>query len=178
MCSMTPKISAVAVQVRGRLVKDEHLGLGSHHGPDGDLLLFAARKGRQGAADKMLSTDDAQRPIQPLADLGAGQAAVFQAKGHFVAYGEGAELGFGVLLHQADHFGDIVDGAVAYSHPGDGDAARCVSVELAEKVTANGQRQRALAAARRPSDDQELPRLDLQAQVAQGVLLAASEAVA
>ena len=80
----------------------------------------------------MFRADDAQCPGHPLADLGAGQAPILQTKGHLITHGQGTELGFGILLHQADHFGDIIDGALAHIHPRDGDTARRLAVELPE----------------------------------------------
>src|SRR5690606_26256529 len=160
------------------LVEDQHLGPRRDHGGNRDLLLLAAGERRQFPVEQVARAHHVQRPVDALADLSGGQAAVLQPEGDLVEHRQRAELRLRILLHQPHDLGDVVHRRALNVVPGDDHRARRLAVVLAEQVAAERQRQRGLAAAGRPGDDDELTAPDVQVHVLQGVKAGACKAVA
>jgi len=110
---------------------------------------------------------DVHRLVTQRGDGGRRQAAVLQAKGHFVSHGEGAELILGVLLHQPHHVGYLKQRVFADVQPRHPHHAVQLPAELVMKIPPNGQGQGRLATAAWAAHGDELALTDVERDVAE-----------
>jgi hypothetical protein len=102
---------AVWVQVRGRLVKEQHPRTQREDAGDGESLLLTARKRRRRSVLAVREADVAERAMDARPYLGGGDAAVLEAERDIVAGARHDELRLRILQHET---GVSVDAELAF----------------------------------------------------------------
>ena len=158
----------LGVEVRQRLVEEENVDVADQRPPDRDALALAARKLRRAAAKQRLDLQELRRPLDPAGDL------VLRHPRHAEAEGE-------VPLRRhprIERVGleDHADAAVLRLLPGD---VLAVDPDLAAgdvEQAGDGVEQRRLPAARRPEQDDEFARRDVEIEIPQDLEMAERDA--
>ena len=151
------------VEVSGRLVREDQLGVGDERAGDGDALLLAAGELVGGVVDAVVEPDHPQRAHRRLAP--ARRPAVEEGQ---LDVAPGGELLEQVELLEDEADAEVADvGELVVAHPhhvlaGEEVAPRGGDVETAEDV-----HQRRLARPRGADDGDEVPAAHLEVDVAQ-----------
>jgi hypothetical protein len=151
---LQPRLRAqLGVEVGQRLVEQEDLGLAHDRAAHRDALALAAGELTRLAVQQRTELEDLGRLLHPLFDLRLGQLGDLQAVGHVVVHAHVRVQGV-VLEHHRDvalgRFEPVDD------PPADRDLAAADLLQPGDHA-----QQRALAAARRADDDDELAVVDL-----------------
>jgi hypothetical protein len=149
----------LGVEVRQRLVEQEHLGLLDDGPPDGDALALPARELRGLAVEIGLQLQDARGLRDARIAVGGGQAVDPHAEVHVPAHRHVRVERVGL-----EHHGHVALGGREPRHvpPADGHAPRARPLQPRDDA-----QERGLAAARRAHEDRELPVGHLQRHVAE-----------
>ncbi len=153
----------LGVEVRQRLVEQEHLRVPHDGAAHGDALALAARELARLALEQLLDAEYLGGVLDALLDLRLGKLPHLEAEGHVVVHAH-VRVQSVVLEHHGDVAvlgRQIVDDPVA-----DGDLAGGDLLETCDHAERRG-----LAAARRPDEDHELLVADRQVDVLDGVHL-------
>jgi hypothetical protein len=93
---------AVGVEVRCRLVEEQHARSEREDPGDGEALLLAARERRGRAVLAVREPDVPERPMDPRPDLSGWDAVVLETERDIVAGARHDELRLWVLEHESD----------------------------------------------------------------------------
>ena len=98
---------AVGVEVRSRLVEEQHARPEGEDPRDGEALLLAAGERGGGAVLGISEANVGERAVNSRPYLGARDAVVLEAEGDVIAGARHDELRLGVLEHQARTASDV-----------------------------------------------------------------------
>ena len=151
----------VGVEVRGRLVEQQHAGTHRERAREREALLLAARQRRVGAIERHVEPDRVERVAHARPDLVARDAEVLAAERDIVADARQHDLGVGILQHEPDAAPDA-----AAAPPVDRQRARALALVVAAEHSRERAQQRGLAGAGCAEQQHALPRLDREVEVA------------
>ena len=157
----------LGVQVRQRLVQQQHLRLDHDGAGERDALLLAARQLRRPAVGQMLQPDEVERRVHPPLDLRARHAPLLQPEGDVAAHCHMRPQRV-ALEHHADVA--LVRRQARDVAPADRHLPALRDVEAGDQA-----KQRGLAAARRAEEGEELARLDVEVDVLQHAVAAVGQ---
>ncbi len=145
---------AIRVEVRGRLVQEQHARSERKDPRDREALFLAARERGGRAVLAVWEADISERPVDTWPDLSGGDAVVLETESDIVAGSCHHELRLGVLEHQAR--------GAAY-----GELAFLIRADRIEQ-TGDRLKERALPGAGRPQQEDALALVDPQIDSTQG----------
>ncbi len=153
------------VEVRSRLVKDQHLGPHGKGRGDGHPLLLAARQKRRIAVAIPVKADRIERPVHALGYLLRREPKILGPESDLVLHPHLRQLRFGVLKDQAGNLRKIGHGVVArvqpaHQHVAAKDASRGMGCKAVE-----GEREGRLAGADAAQQCDELSGLNLEVYI-------------
>ena len=168
----------VVIELRGRLVEQQHGRLGREHGGQRDTLTLAARQLVDAPVGEVFRLNACQRGACGREDVLGGQPVALQAEGH-VAYGLGHHgLGLRVLEEEADALRELGRCGLPQVEPADVAAPGGFAAVKGRGQAGQHAQERRLAASGLALEQHDLARLDRQRCARQCPRVAGGVAVA
>ena len=158
------------VEVGQRLVEEQHVHVVDEDARERHALLLPAGELARRVMEMIPHADERGGLFDPLMQLRLAHAVVLRREGDILRHREPDELAVRVLQHRADRAGDLEDPQLAALAPGDRQTAAAFPLVGKGDQAVDAVRQRGLAAAGGPADQDLFALADLEVDIVQGRL--------